>query len=160
MLTVATRLFTPEEREILRQRGGLWFALWWNRKEMKTGMAEVISGAVVRVWSGHGCLPPCCPNSYLIDTGGERLVAVSTWRFLDGDGEHFSKSSFTVVRTPVSKRVLSASAAGAPVKLSEPSLIETAADTGGGECEILDFESLPPGFKEGLPSSGKPTSAL
>lgn len=160
MLSVTARLFTPGEREALRRRARRfpWFALWRDREEMKAGMAEVISGSVSRAWSENGCGPPCCPNAYLIDTGEGRFVAVSTWEFLEGDGDHFPGSSFTVVRTPVSKRVLSATASGVPVRLSEPSLMEVPFGTAGCKCEILDFESLPPELRERLSSPSQSAS--
>ncbi len=92
---------------------------------------EVLRFPVHRAWNCITCFgPPCCPNTWLLETSHQTFVWLQSWTFLTAADGKFPGSDVTLVRRSESNGIITASAAGTP------------APTRPGSESLLDFEGV------------------
>lgn len=149
MVKVTKRPLTSEERQkLLQLRPSVWFRerRKASQQELDEGVAEVLDVEIMRAWDMNGCRPPCCPHIYLFQVDQRVYVYVESWTAFNFADGQFPKHRIELVRSSLTKRVLSVSAAGKAVSL-EDNPFDPATDyfsfSGETECEILRAEEMP-----------------
>ena len=90
-----------------------------------------------------GCRPPCCPHAYLFQVGEKEFVYVESWTAFNYPEEQFPTPGMSIVRSPVTKRILSVSPRGEFLR-AETEPFDPATDyfSGDVECEVLEEGEL------------------
>jgi hypothetical protein len=145
------RNLSPDERALkfkglsLFQRGCRRLA----REEASAGWVEVLTFRIRRAWCLITCSgPPCCPNSWLVETTDGEYAHLESWRVLRAVDGSFPGDDLVLSVWPTTKRILAASAQGTPVLAQRTS--ELLVDFGGGtEVELYaSREELPAAVAE------------
>ncbi len=146
MISKTKRQFSDEEKQKLRHV--LPSFLFRSRRkiaqqEIDEGVAEVLELQVERAWDMNGCRPPCCPHIYLLQVGETEFVYTESWTAFDDVGDKFPRRRVRIVRSPITKRILSLEAEGAVLSL-EDNPFDPATDyfDQGAECEVLQEKDM------------------
>lgn len=125
MLRVTRSMMTTAERDAFRRmRPGILFRKRrrQHEEELAAGECNQYVADVERVWDLTECVPTCCPNSYLIDTGDDRFLQVESYRHFHKRHGAFPGTNIMVRCSPQSGLILSATVDGPPVEFASPSL--------------------------------------
>ena len=149
MLKTSKRPLTTEERQkLLHLRPSFLFKERRKtvQRELDEGAAEVLNVEILRAWDMNGCRPPCCPHIYLFQVGEREYVYAESCDAFNFPDEQFPRRRIEIVRSPLTKRILSASAEEEVVRLEyshfDPAM-EYFSFSGDAECEILRTEEMP-----------------
>ena len=146
MISKTKRPLSDEERRKLRH---VFPSLLFRsrrtvaQQELDGGMAEVLDFIVNRVWDMNGCRPPCCPHIYLFHVGETEFVYAESWTAFNDVSGQFPRRRMRIVRSPLTKRILSADVEGEVLPL-EDNPFDPATDyfDHGAECEVLKEEDM------------------
>jgi hypothetical protein len=111
---------------------------------------EVLRFPVHRAWKGITCFgPPCCPNTWLLETSDRTFVWLQSWAFLTAADEQFPGSDVTLVCRSESNEIITASAAGipAPTRPGNESLVDF---EGAHQVEVYGRDALPDALARAL----------
>lgn len=78
-------------------------------------MGEELDFEVQRAWNANPCEPPCCPPHCLFQVSPEEFVTATFDDDWNTPVAEIPKRAFKIVRSPVTKLILSWSATGEPV---------------------------------------------
>ena len=105
---------TLSDTESRRLQGKLpWFGR--RRRELLAdiaqGLIDVYEFDVLRSWDINGCLPPCCPYTYLFQTAEDLYVYVETWQ--EFDRRESGERVLVIESTPTTRMLLKSTLPGA-----------------------------------------------
>jgi hypothetical protein len=113
-----TRALTPAESRS-RYRGISILERKTRRQaelEAEAGTIEAIEFGVTQAWNLITCPgPPCCPNTWLLETTDHEFLRLESWHFLKALDGRFPGDHVTVLVWPMTKRILEATATGEPI---------------------------------------------
>ena len=146
MVNIVKRPLSDEERQrLLHLRPSFLFRERRKvaQQELAEGLAEVLDLEVSRAWDLSGCRPPCCPHAYLFQVGEKEFVYAESWTALNYPENQFPTRGISIVRSPVTKRILSVRPEGEFLR-AETELFDPATDyfSGDTECEVLEESEL------------------
>jgi hypothetical protein len=133
--------------------------VFWRRcrlflQEFASAQVEVLSCRAHRAWSFSECDPGCCDNAILFELFGSvnsrRFLALQSWHVALTDANGFLRHSVQAVRTPSSHLLLALAYSGEPLSPRPRSLVDTNLSAPMPECEIYEFQGLPPEHKYAL----------
>lgn len=141
-----TRPLSEQERKIAC--GGIPFLRTKKRRiDANAKHAEVLDLIVLRAWTLITCDgPPCCPNTWLLQTSPTELVYVRSWDHLDLVEDAFPGSQVRLARLPGTRRILDAHVDGALVQREWPKdemAIIPLYEKTNAECQVVQIAELP-----------------
>ena len=95
---------------------------WFGRRrqdrltDIDQGLIHVYEFDVLRSWDINGCLPPCCPYTFLFQTTEDLFVYVETWEEIDRKETASSEGRLVIESTPATLRLVRSTIAG-PIAL-------------------------------------------
>jgi hypothetical protein len=144
-LTVETFSRSPTDAE--RRQAVRGIALFHRlrksaRHEAISGQVETLRFRVNRAWNIISCTgPPCCPNSWLLETATGEYVWVESWHYLTAASAQFPGTDVTIERWAQSHRLIRASAMGSPSLTYDGTAMEHLAPV--RQVEVYERGQLP-----------------
>jgi len=115
-------------------------------QELDGGVVEVLDLEVSRTWNLNCCRPPCCPHIYVFQVGEAEFVYGESWTAFNFPENKFPKRKISIVRSPLTKRILGVHAEGEGLS-ADTETFDNVADyfslPDGAECEIFEEKNLP-----------------
>lgn len=148
MLIISNRKISDEERQNLKKF--LPSLLFKKRRspflhEIAEGIVEVLEFEVSRAWSLNNCRPPCCPHSYVFQVEETKFVYGESWAVFNLPENSFPKRKMSIVRSPITKRILSIHVDG-EVLSTDTETFDSMTDyfplSDGAECEVFEEKDL------------------
>ena len=149
MLNISRREISDDERQNLERFVPSF--LFKKRKsvflqELEEGIVEVLDFDVSRAWDLNGCHPPCCPHIYVFQACATKFIYGESWTAFNLWESHFPKRKMSIVRSPLTKRILGIRAEG-EVLSADTGTFDSADDDfllfNGAECEVFEDKDLP-----------------
>jgi hypothetical protein len=146
MIQRTTRPLSVEEQRSIKW-GLPFLRTRTRRRDIAAGRAEVLEFPVVHAWTLITCSgPPCCPNSWLLQSSPDEFVYLESWDVANAVEGHFPGDHVRVSCLQASRRLLDFSVSGRLVPVDEQivdeSLLPLLPQT-GVECRVFRSEELP-----------------
>jgi|SRR5262245_4283666 len=124
-IRITERALTSEELAVLRKKKPI-FLFWKERRltkqELSRATGEELDFEVQRAWNANPCEPPCCPPHLLFQISPDEFLSVTFEDDYTTPVAEVPRSAFKIVRSPLTKVILSWSSSGDRVRLEPDDL--------------------------------------
>lgn len=121
------------------------------KREAASGHIEMLRFRATRAWNIISCAgPPCCPNTWLLETTHGEYVWVESWRDLTADAERFPGADVTIERWGESHRILGAKSTDSSILTHDGTDIGHLAPA--TEVEVFERGQLPDEIRAAIAS--------